>query len=385
MQLMSKEIGYLGPVGTFCELATKKYFGLGEYTFKPCPSIQNVFASVHLGEVAMGVVPMENSCEGTVNQTIDLLAYGFSCEPEGKSGKYDVKIIGEIILPIKHSLLARPDMKLEEVSSIISHPQALAQCRYYLEKILPQANLVEVSSTAEAVKQVSQSKEPWAAIAMANTAEKYGLKILDQEVNDYTSNETRFIVISKEEQGCSTDCKTSVLINISNQPGALYQIIKEFSLRGINLTKIESRPEKTKMGQYLFFIDLDGNHIEPRIKEALDEINITNPIKILGSYKAAMNNTGRKVEINHSLDELRGKVDIIDEQIIDLLARRTGVVEQIGNYKARNASVVHDPTREAWILDKLSTLAEKKGFSPSVTVKIYKILLEHFVDMQKKQ
>jgi len=148
-------------------------------------------------------------------------------------------------------------MKLEEVSNIISHPQALAQCKYYLEKTFPQAKLTEVNSTAEAVELVSQSTEPWAAIAMANIAEKYGLKVLGQEINDYTSNETRFIVISKKEEECFTDCKTSILVNILNQPGALYRILKEFSLRGINLTKIESRPAKTGIGQYVFFIDLD--------------------------------------------------------------------------------------------------------------------------------
>ena len=382
---MNKKIGYLGPVGTFCELATEKYFGQGKYTFKPYPSIQKVFASVYSGEVDMGVVPMENSCEGTVNQTFDLLAYGFPCGPKEEICEYNIKIIGEIIIPIKHSLLARMDVKLEEVSSIISHPQALAQCKYYLEKAFPQAKLVEVNSTAEAVELVSQSTEPWAAIAMANIAEKYGLKVLGQEINDYTSNETRFIVISKKEEECFTDCKTSILVNILNQPGALYRILKEFSLRGINLTKIESRPAKTGIGQYVFFIDLDGNHIEPRIKEALDEIHITSPVKILGSYRAATNNTGRKSKFDHSLDELREKVDIIDEQVIDLLARRTRLVEQIGNYKSSTASIVHDPTREAWILDKLSTLAEEKGFSSSVTVEIYKILFEHFVAMQKKQ
>ena len=382
---MNKKIGYLGPIGTFCELATEKYFGQEKYTSKPYPSIQKVFASVYSREVDVGVVPMENSCEGTVNQTFDLLAYGPPRGSEGEICEYDVKIIGEVIIPIEHSLLARPDVKLEEVSNIISHPQALAQCKYYLEKTFPQAKLTEVNSTAEAVELVSRSNEPWAAIAMATVAEKYGLEILNQGINDYSNNETRFILISKKEEECLTDCKTSILAKTLNQPGALYQILKEFSLRGINLTKIESRPAKTGIGQYLFFIDLDGNHIEPRIKEALDEINTTNPIKILGSYKAAMNNMGRKNELTHSLDNLRRKIDIIDEQIIDLLARRTGLVEQIGKYKSSTASIVHDPTREAWILDKLSTLAEEKGFSSSVTVEIYKILFEHFVAMQKKQ
>lgn len=382
---MDKKIGYLGPMGTFCELAVEKYFCQEKYTLKPYSSIQKVFASVHSGEVDLGVVPMENSCEGTVNQTLDLLAYGYPCGLEEETCQYDIKIIGEIILPVKHSLLARPGVRLEEVNSIISHSQAIAQCRHYLGKALPQARLVEVSSTAEAVKHVSQSSEPWAAIAMANTAKKYGLKVLAREVNDYTSNETRFIIISRKEQECYIDCKTSILVNILNQPGALYQALKEFSLRGINLTKIESRPAKTRIGQYLFFIDLDGHYLEPRIKEALDEIHrISNPVKILGSYRAAMNNTGRKSEFTPSLDYLRGEVDIIDEQIIDLLARRTRLVEQIGSYKS-SAANVHDPKREEWILGKLSALAAEKGFSPSVTVKIYKTLFEHFVALQKNQ
>jgi len=381
---MNKKIGYLGPVGTFCELATEKYFGQEKYDFKPYPSIQKVFASVYTGEVEVGVVPIENSCEGTVNQTFDLLAYGSSFGPEGEICEYDVKLIGEVIIPIKHSLLARFDVNPEEICKIISHPQALAQCKYYLEKTFPQAKLVEVNSTAEAVELISKSKEPLAAIAMANVAEKYGLKVLEAGINDYSNNETRFIVISKTEGECLVDCKTSILVNVLNKPGTLYRILKEFSLRGINLTKIESRPAKTGIGGYLFFIDLDGNHLEPRIKEALDEIHVMSPIRILGSYKAAMNNTGRKSEFVYSLEELRRKVDIIDEQIIDLLARRTEVVGQIGSYKSTTDRVVHDPTREAWILDKLSNLAEEKGFSPSVTVEVYKILFKHFVAMQKK-
>ncbi len=383
---MNRKIGYLGPCGTFCELAVQGYTHGKTYEKVPFPTIEAVFTSVDSGEIDVGVLPMENSCEGAVNQTFDLLAYGFPPVSEGESNSvYDIRIIGEIILPIKHSILTRPDTQIEDINRIISHSQALAQCREYLTKKFPQVELVEVSSTAEAVRQVAQARKPWAAIAMVDAAAKYGLNILEQDINDYLNNETRFIVISKVEHECEIECKTSLLVNVANQPGALYQVLKEFSLRGINLTKIESRPAKTKMGEYLFFIDIDGHYMEPKISDALNEIKtITQPPKVLGSYPAANQNTGRKSIFTPSLENLRQEVDILDEQIIEMLGRRTRIVKRIGDFKI-SIGEVHDPKREEWILEKLSSVAKQKGFSPTVTKDIYKTLFEHFVSLQQNE
>jgi prephenate dehydratase len=354
-------------------MAVQKYLNYdAEHALISYPSIPAVFTAVCTGKVDLGVVPIENSNEGTVNQTLDLLAY-----------EYDLMISGEIILPVQQNLLAVKGVPAAEVSAILSHPQALAQCRKYLEEFLPSAELVEVSSTAEAANRVALSEKPWAAIGPVSAAQAYGLHILAANINDHPNNETRFILLSKEEGCCAEDCKTSLLINVLNKPGALLQALKEFSLRGINLTKLESRPAKTRMGEYLFFIDLDGHHQEPKIADALNEIRkIAHPVKVLGSYPAAAGRTGRKSIFAPSLDYLRQEVDIIDEQVIELLGRRTRLVEKIGDFKA-SAQVVHDPKREQWILEKLSRLAAEKGFSPQVTVQIYQLLFQHFVDLQR--
>jgi prephenate dehydratase len=372
---MKTKIGYLGPPGTFCEMAVQKHFAKEACALVSYPSIPAVFSAVFSAEVDLGVVPIENSNEGTVNQTLDLLAY-----------EYDLQITGEIILPVQQNLLALPGVTQTAVTAILSHPQALAQCRKYLAEYLPTAELVEVSSTAEAASRVAESGKPWAAIGTAGAAQAYGLDILVATINDQSNNETRFVLLSKDEVDCAEDCKTSLLINVLNQPGALLHALKEFSLRGINLTKIESRPAKTKIGEYLFFIDLDGHFQEPKIADALTEINklAQPPIKVLGSYPTASGRSGRKSIFNPNLDYLRQEVDIIDEQIIELLGRRTGLVERIGDFKA-NAQVVHDPKREQWILEKLSSLAVAKGFSPEVTVKVYQILFQHFVSLQREK
>lgn len=384
---MGKKVSYLGPQGTFSELAVRKYLQGKDHVSIPYKSIAAVFKSVMIGETDWGVLPMENSCEGTVNQTIDLLANGYPDETKAKDNdQNEIKIIGEIILPINHSLLTKQNVSLADIECVISHPQALAQCRKYLAKNLPHAELIEVASTAEAVKQVSQAVKPCAAIAMADIAKDNGLVVKEKNINDYPNNETRFIVISKEETDCTQNCKTSLLVNVLNKPGALYKILKEFSLRGINLTKIESRPAKTKMGEYLFFIDLDGHYLESKIDDAIKEINnITHPVKVLGSYPAAdVGSPKRKSLFTPNLENLRKEVDIIDEQIVELLGRRTQLVEKIGTFKT-SKETVQDPEREEWILEKLSRLAEQKGFSPEVTVKIYKILFKHFVDLQQRK
>lgn len=280
------KMAYLGPRGTFCEEAALRYIDPTKWELVPYPTIEQVFAAVHLGEMDSGIVPIENSCEGSVNQTMDLLAYD-----------YDLKLSGEIILPIKHNLLARPGIDLEAISRIISHPQALAQCRRYLSANFNGLELVDVTSTAEAARRVAGSGDSWAAIGTTAAARAYGLDILNSDIQDRLNNETRFVILSSECSAASTseassclpkNAKTSLLLYLMNNPGALFRALEQFYLHEINLTKIESRPAKTRIGEYLFFIDIEGHPLDPRVKEALAGLKaITLDIRVLGSYRSA--------------------------------------------------------------------------------------------------
>lgn len=296
---MKNKMAYLGPRGTFCEEAALRYTDLTKWELVPYATIEQVFAAVHLGEVDSGIVPIENSCEGSVNQTMDLLAYD-----------YDLKLSGEIILPIKHNLLARPGIELEGISRIISHPQALAQCRRYLTANFEGPELVDVASTADAARRVADSNDSWAAIGTAAAAYAYGLNILNSDIQDRLNNETRFIILSSEWcasgdgsclpptapiKGASKNRphlhshnKTSLLLYLMNNPGALFRALEQFYLCDINLTKIESRPAQTRIGEYLFFIDIEGHRSDPRVRKALAGLQtITHDIRVLGSYRSA--------------------------------------------------------------------------------------------------
>ena len=308
---MKNKMAYLGPRGTFCEEAALRCTDPTKWELVPYHSIEQVFAAVHLGEMDSGIVPIENSCEGSVNQTMDLLAYD-----------YDLKLSGEIVLPIKHNLLARPGIELEGISRIISHSQALAQCRRYLAANFKSLELIDVASTAEAARRVAESNDSWAAIGTTTAARTYGLEILYSGIQDRPNNETRFITLTKYgssaangntsgvRQGdgsfvslnqsrarqknrplvspCPHLHKTSLLLYLINKPGALFQALEQFNLYEINLTKIESRPAQTRIGKYLFFIDIEGHQLEPRVKKALAGLkSITHDIRILGSYRAA--------------------------------------------------------------------------------------------------
>lgn len=271
---MLSKLAYLGPRGTFCEEAARKYTGEEARELLPRPTIEAVFSAVHLGEAENGIVPIENSCEGAVNQTLDLLAY-----------EYDLKISGEIILAVKQNLLARPGVKLEEISRILSHPQALAQCRRYLSDNFQQVEFIDVSSTAEAARQVANSPQPWAAIGNVGAAQEYGLEIVEMDIQDGISNETRFIIISREYNSATANTKTSLLLFLLNKPGALFKALEQFYSYDINLTKIESRPARTVIGDYMFFIDIEGHSEEPRVIKALQGLApLVREIKLLGSY-----------------------------------------------------------------------------------------------------
>lgn len=278
---MINKMAYLGPRGTFCEQAALGYAD-NNWELIPYPSIEAVFSAVHLREVNSGIVPIENSCEGSVNQTLDLLAY-----------EYDLKISGEIVLPIKHNLLARTGTEFKNISRILSHPQALAQCRKYLSGNFQGLECVDVTSTAEAARRVAESADSWAAVGTAEAARAYGLVILSSEIQDRTNNETRFITLSEERNYVAGKdrphlYKTSLLLYLMNKPGALFQALEQFYLHGINLTKIESRPAHTRIGDYLFFIDIEGHHLDSQVKTALEGLKtIAHDVRVLGSYPSA--------------------------------------------------------------------------------------------------
>ncbi|MTI81867.1 MAG: prephenate dehydratase [Firmicutes bacterium] len=372
---MGKKIAYLGPKGTFCEEAVNKYIQGEQAELLPCNSIAAVFSSVCNSEADTGIVPIENSSEGAVNQTLDLLAY-----------EYDLKISGEIILDVKHNLLTKPNQDIKEISYVFSHPQALAQCQGYLAKHLPNAQIISTSSTAEAVQQVANSDHSWAAVGTTKAARAYRLNVAGDNINDQPDNQTRFIVLSREESTCTIGCKTSLLVSVLNQPGALFQVLKEFTLRGINLTKIESRPTKMKFGDYLFYIDLEGHRSEANVKEALEGLKTTaQTVKVLGSYPSAHKISKKEDEYcSSTINDLRHEIDLIDDQIINLLGRRTRLVKKVSNFK-RTVSMVRDLDRERFIINKLNNLATTRGVSPAVVTKIYRILLDYSVSVQQEK
>lgn len=269
------KIGYLGPQGTFTEEA-----GLGPFSFKESdlvsfPSVADVIQAVEDGAVSEGIVPIENSIEGSFNLTLDMLAF-----------ESNVMIEREGIVPIKHNLLAKPGMKLKDIKAVISIPHATAQCRQFLKDKLPGVVTEAANSTAEAAMKVAEEDGNRAAIGTALAAKLYGLDVLAEDIEDVKGNQTRFIMIGKKKSARTGKDKTSIVVMPhEDRPGILLQILQEFAFRFINLTKIESRPSKQALGQYIFFIDMEG-HIEDKvIEEAVKCLRCKfRDVKFLGSY-----------------------------------------------------------------------------------------------------
>ncbi len=264
------KIAYLGPMGSFTELATIGYFG-NSCTFVSAKKIQDVFELTDKRECDFGVVPVENSLEGAIGITLDLLIDS------------NVKICGEIYREITHNLLSLND-DIKNLKRLYSHPQALAQCRTYIERNLPEIEIIEVESTSESARLALKDVES-AAIASTRAAELYGLKVLKSRIEDSTNNYTRFIVIGKIENSPSGNDKTSIIISVKDESGALHRALNSFAQYGINLCKIESRPMKKRPWEYIFFIDFDGHLSNKIIKRALSELSrVCLFLKILGSY-----------------------------------------------------------------------------------------------------
>ncbi len=294
------KIGILGPEGTFSETAAVLWLKgkrVENVEIKYYETIFDVTESLIMEEVDYGIVPIENSLEGSVGETLDVLS--------SENDEVEMRIVGEVLVPIKICLLAKQTSKefdFGKIRKVVSHPHALAQCKQFIRERLKGVELKSVDSTASAAKMASQSEEI-AALASEEAARKYHLNIIAENVQcgalphdpaspvrAYKDSVTRFVVLSSGDVKTAPTGKdkTSILIYLKDRPGALYDVLGEFALRGINLTKIESRPSKRALGNYMFHIDCEGHIEEEKIKEALEGVERkVAMLKILGAYPMA--------------------------------------------------------------------------------------------------
>ncbi|RJS77549.1 prephenate dehydratase [Candidatus Bathyarchaeota archaeon] len=267
-------VAFQGERGAYSESAVYSFFGPSAKP-KPCRTFREVFEEVKAKKAEFGVVPIENSIEGSVNQVYDLFL------------EYDLKVCGEIILKIEHCLIANPGSTLSSIEVIYSHPQALAQCRNFLEEL--GCEMISTYDTAGSVKMIKEKRLLNAgAIASERAAMIYGMKVLAKGISDNPNNYTRFFILYERDSPPTGKDKTSIIFSTKHIPGALYQALEEFALRKINLTKIESRPTKQRPWEYNFYLDFEGHRSEPRCVEALEGLRKkTTFLKILGSYPKA--------------------------------------------------------------------------------------------------
>jgi chorismate mutase/prephenate dehydratase len=263
-------IGYLGPAGTFTNQAALEFFGSSS-EFVPQANFAEIFAAVHSGRVDCGVVPVENSTEGPVQENLDLLAEG------------EARVCGEITLPIAQYLMAR--CPIDQVKVVYSHPQAAAQCRRWLAEHLPGREVRHLTSTSRAAEQAA-SEPGTAAIAPRLAADIYNLDVLVENIQDLSSNYTRFFVISTQVGSTpSGRDKTAICLSIRDRVGALRDVVQIFAEAGLNLSSIQSRPSKRRPWEYLFIIELDGHADEPRVAKALAEVEQHAVfLKVLGAW-----------------------------------------------------------------------------------------------------
>jgi len=268
-------LGYLGPRGTFSEEAAIKYSQQagGNLDLREYPAIDQIMEALCKKEIGQGIVPLENSLEGSINITLDLLA-----------SSREIFIYQEIICPVTHHLVAAPGMEVSDIKELYSHPQVFSQCRAFINQNLPQVKKIPWHSTAAAALMVS-----WplgrAAIVSRRAAGIYKLKMLASHIQDNNGNKTRFVVLGREDHKITGEDKTSLVFSIKDGAGSLYSVLGVFARRGINLTRIESRPARKSLGDYIFFIDLEGHCQDHRIKEAMCELEDQVVFKkMLGSY-----------------------------------------------------------------------------------------------------
>lgn len=266
------KVAYLGPEGTFTNLASLRYFG-SSHSYVPVHSIKDVFDIAESSKVSYGVVPIENSNEGVVSYTLDMFM------------DYDLKIAAEVMLEVSHNLLSKSGDKTK-VKKIYSHPQATAQCRSWLELNMPEAAILESTSTARAAELAAKDEDA-AAIASEIAARLYDLKFIERHIEDKRNNYTRFLIIAKDYPSKTGRDKTSILFSVKDKPGSLYDVLFHFKKAKINLTKIESRPSKRRAWEYIFFVDMEGHIEDKKVRKAIEGIKDKSLyLKHLGSYPA---------------------------------------------------------------------------------------------------
>ena len=282
-------LGYLGPAGTFTHAALLRSPVAAEAEAVPFTTERETILAAEAGEVDAGIVPIENSLEGGVNATLDTLALD----------AHGARIVGEEILPVTHALIARPGVDVDDVEAVVSHPQALGQCRRFLADVLPGRRAIAATSTADAVRAIAESAEPWAAIGTTAAAELYGCAVLREGIEDEPGNETRFVWIAPRADRSAppfaapagdAPYKTSLVFHGAGDvaPGWLVRCLSEFAFRGINLTRIESRPRKGRLGHYLFLADLEGREGDPAVDDAVQGLRAhCEEVRVLGSYPVA--------------------------------------------------------------------------------------------------
>jgi chorismate mutase/prephenate dehydratase len=263
-------IAYLGPVGTFSEQAAQNYFG-HSITGLPCNSLDEVFKAVEKGSAQFGIVPVENSSEGAISRTLDLLLDS------------PMHISGEVVLPIRHHLLSK-NGHLDGVTTVCAHAQALAQCQQWLSQNVPQLKRQAVSSNAEAAR-LAANDPTLAAIAGEPAQVAYGLQVVTAQVQDDAHNRTRFVVIGSYECQPTGHDQTSLVLSVDNQPGAVYRLLAPLAKHGVSMNRFESRPARKGTWEYHFYIDIAGHAADPSVIKALEELkDIAALYKNLGSY-----------------------------------------------------------------------------------------------------
>ena len=272
-------VAYLGPAGTFSEQAVRTASAGAELEAMPCASIYAAIMAVVEGEADRALVPLENSTEGSVRVTLDALAFDAPT----------VSIVGEHDEPISNSLIARRRLDLDEIEVVLSHPQASAQCARFIRAKVPRATIRAAASTAEAVRVVAGSDEPWAALGAAQAAQLYDCVVLREAVEDEPGNVTRFVWLAPTGTVAEGGGAWKTSIGFSelgaDHPGALVEALTEFSSRAVNLTRIESRPLRRGLGRYMFFCDLEGGEREPAVHEAIEALRgKAENVRVLGSY-----------------------------------------------------------------------------------------------------
>jgi chorismate mutase/prephenate dehydratase len=270
----SMTAAYLGPQGTFSQEAAVKHFG-GLAALVPCGSIDEVFRRVETGSAGYGVVPVENSTEGAIGRTLDLLLSS------------PARVCGEVMLPIRQCLMARSG-KLGGIRKVYSHVQSLAQCQQWLARNLPGAGREAVVSNAEAARLAARERGA-AAIGPRSAAALYGLKLLARNIEDEAKNTTRFLVIAERDAAPSGRDKTSLVMSTRNVPGAVHDLLTPLAVNQVSMTRLESRPSRTGLWEYVFYVDIEGHQQDPNVARALAELKQkASLLKILGSYPVAV-------------------------------------------------------------------------------------------------